>query len=476
MIWHDFMFGGGMPPGYDAKFRANVVMEARDNIRRLRNHPSLIMWCGNNEEEISWKNWGNRETLTAADAEFAAKVWQGYVDLFGNDLRQVVAEEGLGVPYWSSSPGNDLDEHANVEHRGLYHYWDVWGGPAHPVEQYLTVTPRFMAEFGLQAWPVMRTIASFAKPEERDITHPVIRAHQKFMAGAGAERLMEGAERLLAEGGNGRIMKYINNEFGTPHRFEDYVYLSQLMQAEGIELASLHHRASMPWTMGTLYWQFNDVWPGASWSSVDYFGRWKALHYHARRFFAEVAVVALRQDGQTTLSVVSDLQHPRHGQWRVRVMDFNGRVIKEQQAAAILAPLSANPIETFPDAALVADADPLAHMAVFEWLEDGTIRSRRLVYFDHAKHLKLPRANVHTHLQPAGPGRYQLRLSCAQFARAVWVEFGDPDTPIEAHLSDNAFDLLPGESITLLVESNATLDTLRTALRIRTLDGTITGR
>jgi len=476
MIWHDFMFGGGMPPGYDPEFRANVVAEARDNIRRLRHHPSLVMWCGNNEEEISWKNWGNRETLSAADPEFAARVWQGYVDLFGNDLRQVVAEEGLGIPYWSSSPGNDLNGDANIEHRGVYHYWDVWGGPAHPVEQYLTVTPRFMAEFGLQAWPSMRTIASFAAPDERDIQHPVIRKHQKFMSGAGAERLMDNAETLLAEGGNGRIMKYINHEFGTPNSFEDYVYLSQLMQAEGIGLAALHHRASMPWTMGTLYWQFNDVWPGASWSSVDYFGRWKALNYHARRFFDEVTVAALRKDGQTILNIVSDLQSPRHGEWRVRVMDFNGRIIKEQHATTTLAPLSANKITVLSDSELLGDADPQAHMAVFEWYENGNLRSRRLVYFDHAKHLKLPLTNIQTRLQPAAPGRYHLHLSSAQFARAVWVEFSDPDTEIEAHLSDNAFDLLPGESIMLTVDSSADLDTLRAALHIRTLEKAISGQ
>jgi len=242
------------------------------------------------------------------------------------------------------------------------------------------------------------------------------------------------------------------------------------MQAEGIELAALHHRASMPWTMGTLYWQFNDVWPGASWSSVDYFGRWKALNYHARRFFDDVTVAALRKDSQTTLTLVSDLQSPRHGEWRVRVMDFNGRIIKERRTAAALAPLSANKITVLSDSELLGDADPLTHVAVFEWYENGHLRSRRLVYFDHAKHLKLPRANIQTQLQEIAPERYQLRLSSPQFARAVWVEFGAPDTEIEAHLSDNAFDLLPGETMTLTVDSSANLDTLRAALHIRTLD------
>jgi len=475
MVWHDFMFGGGMPPAYDAEFRASVVMEARDNIRRLRHHPSLVLWCGNNEEEVSWKNWGNGKALYEADPQFAAQVWQGYVDLFGHDLRQVVAEEGLGVPYWSSSPGNDLDDLANIEHRGLYHFWDVWGGPAHPVEHYLTVTPRFMAEFGLQAWPSMRTVASFAKPEERTVDHPVIRAHQKFMAGAGAERLMEGAEQLLAEGGNGRIMKYIERAFGTPRTFDDYVYLSQVMQAEGIALAALHHRASMPWTMGTLYWQLNDVWPGPSWSSVDYEGRWKALHYHARRFFADVAVAALRQHETTQFTIVSDRQQPVSGQWHLRVMDFAGRTIKEQQEAITLAPLSANQIAQFSDAELLAGADPRSHMAVFEWHENGTLSSRRLVFFDEAKHLNLPPVKVNTRLEPAEPGRYTLHLASTQLARAVWVEFGTPDDAgSEAKLSDNAFDLLPGERITVTVDSDIDLDTLRANLHVRTLHMAIT--
>ncbi|KAG1456569.1 hypothetical protein G6F57_015069 [Rhizopus arrhizus] len=146
LVWQDFMFGGGMQPGYDPAFRASVVAEARDNVRRLRHHPSIVLWCGNNEEETAWKDWGHGRDLKAADPAFAAKVWQGYVDLFGNDLRQVVGEEGLGVPYWSSSPSNDLDEKANDSTRGDKHYWQVWGNPALPVQAYLRETPRFMSE------------------------------------------------------------------------------------------------------------------------------------------------------------------------------------------------------------------------------------------------------------------------------------------------------------------------------------------
>jgi beta-mannosidase len=267
MVWQDFMFGGGMQPAYDDAFRANVVAEARDQVRRLRDHPSLVLWCGNNEEEIAWKYWGQGKELKAADPVFAEKVWNGYVQLFGRDLRQVVAEEGGGIAYWASSPSNDLAEVANTPAAGDMHYWEVWGNPAHPPVKYLEITPRFMSEYGLQAWPVQRTIDTFATPEEQGIATPVIQAHQKFLAGKGNERLMQ----------------YVDYEFGTPKDFADFVYLSQAMQAEGIELAALHHRASRPYTMGSLYWQLNDVWPGASWSGIDWFGRWKALQFHARR-------------------------------------------------------------------------------------------------------------------------------------------------------------------------------------------------
>jgi len=314
MVWQDFMFGGGMQPAYDDGFRASVVAEAVDQVRRLRNHPSIILWCGNNEEEIAWKYWGHGKDLKAADPVFADKVWKGYVQLFGADLRKVVADEAGGIGYWSSSPGDDLAEVANTPASGDMHYWEVWGNPAHPVSKFLEITPRFMSEYGLQAWPVQRTVDAFAARAEQGVAAPVIEAHQKFLAGKGNERLM----------------KYVKEEFGEPQDFSRFVYLSQVMQAEGIELAALHHRASRPFTMGTLYWQLNDVWPGASWSSIDWFGRWKALQFHARRFFAPVAVSALRDAaGKTRVDLLNDRVHAVRGELRLRVMTLDGAVLRD---------------------------------------------------------------------------------------------------------------------------------------------------
>jgi len=447
MVWQDFMFGGGMQPAYDEAFRASVVHEARDQVRRLRNHPSVVLWCGNNEEEIAWKYWGHGKDLKKADPAFADKVWKGYVQLFGGDLRQVVAEEGGGIGYWSSSPGDDLAEVANTPASGDMHYWEVWGNPAHPVTKYLEITPRFMSEFGLQAWPVQRTVDAFASRAEQGIDTPVIEAHQKFLAGKGNERLM----------------KYVKDEFGEPADFGRFIYLSQVMQAEGIELAALHHRASRPFTMGSLYWQLNDVWPGASWSSVDWFGRWKALQFHARRFFAPVAVSALRDAaGKTSITLLNDRTRAVRGELRLRVMTLDGAVLRDERKPVELAPLSATRVSEHLDADLLGRADPAATVAVFELRAESEPASRRVVYFKAAKDMDWREPGLQAHWRRDGSG-YVLELQAATLARGVWIDAG------EAEVSDNALTLLPGERVSLRVSSKAGLAALRKGLRLQTL-------
>ncbi|ALK99350.2 beta-mannosidase [Massilia sp. WG5] len=451
LVWQDFMFGGGMPPAYDEAFRANVVAEARDNVRRLRNHPSLALWCGNNEEEIAWKYWGAGKEMKAAAPSLADKVWKGYVQLFGADLRKVVAEEGGGIAYWASSPGDDLAEVANTPASGDMHYWEVWGNPAYPPSKYLEITPRFMSEYGLQAWPVQATIDAFARRAEQGIAAPVIEAHQKFLAGKGNERLM----------------KYVDYEFGATQDFAGFVYLSQAAQAEGIELAALHHRASRPFTMGSLYWQLNDVWPGASWSSVDWFGRWKALHFHARRFYAPVALAALRDaGGKTTVSLLNDRTRPLRGELRLRLMSLDGQVLRDERRPVELAPLSSTRAGDYLDADLLGGADPARTVAVFELRAEGEPASRGVVYFRAAKEMAWPDPGLQAQLRRDDAG-YALELHAARFARAVWIDVDGADA--DAGLSDNALTLLPNESVSLRLSSKAGLEALRGALRLRSL-------
>ncbi|GAB3373744.1 beta-mannosidase [Massilia agri] len=452
MVWQDFMFGGGMQPAYDDGFRASVVAEARDQVRRLRNHPSIVLWCGNNEEEIAWKYWGHGKDLKKADPAFADKVWKGYVQLFGGDLRQVVAEEAGGIGYWSSSPGDDLAEVANTPASGDMHYWEVWGNPAHPVTKYLEITPRFMSEYGLQAWPVQRTVDAFAKRAEQGVATPVIEAHQKFLAGKGNERLM----------------KYVKEEFGEPQDFGRFIYLSQVMQAEGIELAALHHRASRPFTMGSLYWQLNDVWPGASWSSVDWFGRWKALQFHARRFFAPVAVSALRNAaGKTQVHLLNDRAQAVRGELRLRVMTLDGAILRDERKPVEMAPLSASRVADYLDADLLGRADPASTVAVFELRAEGEPASRRVVYFKAAKDMAWQEPGLQAQWR-SKDGAYVLELQAAALVRGLWVDAG------EAEVSDNALTLLPGERVSLRVSSKAGLAALRKGLRLQTLTKDIT--
>jgi beta-mannosidase len=303
--------------------------------------------------------------------------------------------------------------------------------------------------------PVMATIDAFTEPSDRSVDSKVMRAHQKFDKG----------------NGNTRLLKYVERAFGKPKDLASFAYLSQVMQAEGIQLAAEHLRASRPESMGSLYWQLDDAWPGITWSSIDWYGRWKALQFHARRFYAPLLIAALRNRGTTTISLVSDRTTPVAARWRLRVMNFSGKVIGQQQADATLPPLSATRVGTFSDAQLLRGADPRAAFAVFELRVDGHVVSRNLVFFDQPKNLKLPLPHIDAQLWQKGEG-YALTLRSKALVRGVWVSFGDADVSV----SDNAFDILPGQEVTLTVRSKATLDSLRKALKIEDVADATQGR
>jgi len=455
MVWQDFMFGGAIPPS-DPAFRENVRIEAMQQVQRLRDYPSIVLWCGNNEVETGWESWDDRKafkkTITAAQRQH---IEQGMRELFDHTLREVVAKYEPDVPYWPSTPGTDYGGPVNVTDDGDYHYWNVWSGDALPVTAYLDVTPRFMSEYGLQSMPAMATIGAFTEPPDRSIDSEVMRAHQKFDKG----------------NGNKRLLKYVQREFGTPKDLASFAYLSQVMQAEGIQLAAEHLRASRPRSMGSLYWQLDDTWPGITWSSIDSYGRWKALQFNARRFYSPLLIAALRNHGVTRVSLVSDRTMPVRASWRLRVMNFAGKVVGERAANMTLAPLSSTHAGTFTDAQLLHGADPRKSVAVFELFAGGKRVSRNLVFFDAAKDLALPEPHIDARLARTD-GSYTLTLDSDKLAREVWVSFGG----IDASVSDNAFDILPGQRVTVTIRSDADLDVLRKALEVQDLADAMEGR
>lgn len=446
MVWQDFMFGGAVTP-YDRDFRENVRIEAEEQVDRVQAHPSIVLWSGNNEVLSGWENWSDRIAFKKrVGADEQERVGVGLAILFNQVLRDAAERRDSDVPYWPGSPSSTYEGKPDVDGDGDRHYWDVWGGKK-PATAYLESCPRFMSEYGLQAMPVMPTIDAFAQPKDLGITSPVMRAHQKFLKG-------EGQERLLL---------YIEQRYRAPRDFADFVYLSQAMQADGIALGALHHRACRPETTGSLYWQLNDVWPGASWSSIDYFGRWKALHYAARRFFAPVAISAGRHEaGTTEVSLISDRTTLLAAHWRIRLVEVDGRERIVKEGDATLAPLSATKIGVLGDDALFGDADKTRTFAVADLLVDGKVASRALVSAVPEKAMALPDPGFATSWATGPDGKPRLTVKATRLARGVWIGFGE----VDASASDNYFDLLPGESATVAIASKASLARLKAALRL----------
>ena len=449
MIWQDFMFGGAIPPS-DEAFRANTEVEAVEQVKRLRDHPAIVLWDGANEVQTDWENWGGstaafKAALTPEDRD---RVVMGMMRIFDQTLREAVDKYDPQVPYWATTPSTDYEGPADKDTDGDRHYWSVWGGK--PVETYLDVTPRFMSEYGLQSFPNMATLETFAKPGDMSPETPVMRAHQKYDKG----------------NGNKRLLLYINNNYGQPKSFGDFVYLSQLMQAEGIELAASHLRASRPQNMGTMYWQINDVWPGASWASVDYYGRWKALQYHAKRFYAPLAVSFLRKDGISEAHVLSDLTTPTLVTWRVTVRDFSGRMLNQKTGTMTVAPLTSPTIGSFADADLLNGADPKTSQAELELLQNGQVVARTFGYFGAAKALTWTDPKLMTHVVAVSDG-YDVTVTAKAAARGVWIDTG----ALEVSLSDNAFDMTGGETVTVHVKTLAGRQAFAKALKVRSYYG-----
>ena len=447
MVWQEFMFGGDMVPG-DVVFQENVREEAIQQIKRLRDHPSIVIWCGNNEVETGWHSWEDRQEFKEAHSPITRdRVQQDYMVMFADVLKSAVTQYGDPAPYWPSSPSANFEEAPDNPHNGDMHYWGVWHHQS-PAQDYYKQLPRFMTEYGFQSFPEMRTIRSFAnKPEDFDIHSVVMQAHQKN------------------KGGNERILTYMLREYHEPKDFESFVYLSQVQQAEIIKIGAEHLRRQRPRTMGSLYWQLNDCWPVASWASIDYYGRWKALQYYARRFYDDVLVSPYEHDDRVDIYVVSDKLQPLTGTIHTRLLDFSGKTLMEQ-TKDIQAPAQSSALYlTFDKADLSKQADPRASFLVVDLEVGGKRISRNLAFFDVTHNLRLPVApKIESTFHQAGKD-YTITLQSSQLARNVYLSFGD----LDVETADNYFDLLPGETETISVKSSAPIDQLKSSLKIISL-------
>lgn len=443
MIWQDFMFGNDWQPGTYA-FKLDIAAEVEQQLKRLRNHPSIVLWCGNNETEVAL-NWNDRQKLSA---EVKFHMWQDYVSVFSGVIARQVERLVPETPYWPSSPSADYEDLAEGQQSGDMHNWDVWHGML-PLRDYEKFFPRFMTEYGFQSFPELKSVEAFTVPDDRTgITTPVMLAHQKNMAG------------------NQKIHDYMLRDYPEPRDFPAFLYASQILQAEAIKIGAEHLRRLRPRSMGSIYWQLNDCWPVASWASLDYYGRWKALHYYARRFYADLLVSPHSEDGALAVYVVSDKTAATKADLRVRLMTVDGTVLSDKTQAVEVPALSSNAYVRMPMAEFLnaKDMDANKVFAVTDLIVNGKAVSSNVLFFVPTKQAQLPATKVNTDLKREGKS-YRLTLTSKTLARSVFVNFGS----LEAKVSDNYFDIIPGQAVEVEVTSAATLEQLQAALKVMSL-------
>jgi len=443
MVWQDFMFGNDWQPGTYA-FKQTIEAEAEDQVRRLRNHPSIVLWCGNNETEAAL-NWGDRGALAP---EIKFQMWQDYLTEFSGILNRVVERVAPETPYWPSSPSADYEAISDKYQSGDAHLWDVWHGRV-PFATYETHNSRFVTEYGFQSFPEMRTIESFTQPQDRTgIFTPVMLAHQKNNEG------------------NAIIHDYLLKDYPEPKDFASFLYVSQVLQAEGIKIGAEHFRRSRPETMGSIFWQLNDCWPVASWSSIDYYGRWKALQYYARRFYAPLLVSPHVENGSVKVYIVSDKTTAQAATLRMRLMDFDGKVLLEDKHDVSVDPLSSKVYLDWPLVKLTeaGASDTSRVFVVAELISATTQLSRNLIYLAPTKEVHLKPAVLAVQITGAS-GSYKVRITSPVLARSVYLSFGSLDVDV----SDNYFNLLPDETVEITATTAASLDALKAQLRVISL-------
>ena len=439
MVWQDFMFACSMYPA-DQQFLESVRAEAIDNVKRLRNHPSVVLWAGNNEVEAAWMNWGWRQNLPAS-------LWDDYKKIFHGVLQEVCATFDPSRPYWPSSPRGGLDDDPDSMRSGDLHFWRVWHF-AEPFTDYEKLTPRFMSEYGFQSFPNIETVKSFTIPSDRDIESPIMLAHQRHPRG------------------NELVREYMLRDYPQPKDFESFLYVSQVLQAEGIRIGAEHLRRIMPHNMGSLYWQINDCWPVASWSSIDYFGRWKALQYYARRFYNDLLVSPTAQKGYFKLYVVSDRTRAVPAQIRVTLMNFDGTTLKSFTRDVIVAPLASRSYFDLRVPDLLDGTHGKNAVVYCELLVNGKVVSSHDYFLAPFKDLTFSKPTITPEVVRIRGG-FRLKLTTDKFAKAVYLSVTEHD----GMFSDNFFNLAPGREITVDYGSRSplSLEQFRERLQIRSV-------
>lgn len=442
MVWQDLMYACAF---YDLTpdFERSIRVETHQNVARLRHHASLALICGNNEMEMFMAG-ANSALINHRTWEFVPTYPHhitDYVKMFEYILPAIVKETAPQTYWWPASPssGGNFDA-PNDENRGDNHYWDVWHGEK-PFTEYRKFFFRYASEFGFQSFPCLKSVEQFTLPDDRNIFSRVMERHQRNQAA------------------NGKILSYLSQTFRYPNSFDDLLYASQLMQAEAIRYGVEHWRRNRGRCMGAIIWQLNDIWPVASWASIDYYGRWKALHYAAKRFFAPVMISA-EEEGELSQNPKINEYHPAPLEksfrlnvcnetlrdvtgevvWALRTPD--GEIVRQNQQTLTIPAMSAKWL----DKVDCADASLTGHYISFAFVVDDVAVSEGTCIFCAPKHFEFtdPQLTAETHGDT-------IIVTSHAYAKQVWLESEDADLLLD----DNAFDMNPGTKVVRVVGGTA---------------------
>lgn len=430
LVWQDFMFACSSYE-LDEEFEANISEEVRQNTRRIRHHACLGLWCGNNEMEtqVLDKCW-----------QPSQKQFYDYIKIFEYIIPKIMKEEDPNTFYWPSSPssGGNFDNPWD-EHSGDTHYWDVWHGNK-PFTEYRKFAFRYLSEFGFQSFPCLKTVETFTEEQDRNIFSRIMEMHQRNTAA------------------NGKILNYLSATYQYPKDFDSLLYASQLLQADAVRYGVEHFRRCRGQCMGTLVWQLNDIWPVASWASIDYFGRWKALHYAEKRMFAPV-MISCQETGELSerpyciservpieksahLCVANESMDEVKGTAYWSLRDASGKVLQQGSFEVAAAPLTSVWLEKLD----FSDCDELNNYFSYELVVNGKVVSGGTCLFTAPKHFGF----MDPELSLVRNGD-ELTVKAKHFARFVEIEGMDGDV----RLSDNFFDMNPGERTVKILEGEA---------------------
>lgn len=432
VVWEDFMFACSV---YELtpEFEENITREFIDNIKRLRRHASLGLWCGNNEMESFVK-----------DGEWVSKPSEvrDYLFMYERIIPNVLQKYDPETFYWPSSPssGGSFDEPQDPN-RGDVHFWQVWHGNK-PFSEYRKYYFRYLSEFGFQAFPSLETIKEGISDEPQDwnIFSYIMEKHQRNNAA------------------NGKIMGYLQQTYKYPYDFSSMIYASQLLQADGIRYGVEHFRRNRGRCMGAVYWQLNDCWPVTSWSSIDYYGRWKALHYYAKHFFAPVMISCEEQNWLTAsadmnrqhftfeksirLNVTNETFKEKKLTVRWALRNADASVVREESAEVSVAPFSA----LWLDKVLLPEADAFRQYVSYEAVENGAVISSGTVIFSYPKYFSYENPNLQVSVEGD-----EIVVQADAYAKSVEILNEHEDLVLE----DNYFDMNGGSRRVKIVRGEA---------------------